>query len=319
MSLEINTHRPAHRPSKRRATSDRRTIESPSGATELRRAPGGYWQVWPRPTPESQRTLYTEQFYQNDKSDYLDGMDRERPYWDAFWSIRREMIEAALPAGRRRLLDVGSSGGFFLDHFAQRGWSTFGIEPSPPAARYARERFGLEVFCGDLLDWRCAESKPGFDAIHSAQVLEHVLEPEACVARIAELLAPGGVAFIEVPNDFNPLQEAAREAQGHSAWWVAPDHHLNYFDFSSLSNLLARHGLRELDRVSSFPMEAFLLMGDDYVGRPAIGRACHGRRMNFERRLIETDRQDVLSDLYRALAQAGLGRTCGILARKDAA
>jgi SAM-dependent methyltransferase len=226
------------------------------------------------------------------------------------------MIEDALPRGFRRLLDVGSSGGFFLDHCQQRGWQACGIEPSPHAAAFAREHYGLDVFCGDLLDFRLTASSARFDAIHSAQVLEHVLEPEACVARIAELLAPDGVVFIEVPNDFNVFQEVARRQLDKPAWWVAPDHHLNYFDYDSLSSLLARHGLEEVDRVASFPMEMFLLMGDDYVGRPCVGKAAHGRRMAFERTMIEHGRLDELGAFYRALAQAGLGRTCGLLARK---
>ncbi len=288
-------------------------LEGLDGPALLRRAPGGYLQVWPRPTPESQRALYGEQFYEADKSTYLDDVTRDRAYWDAIWSIRRGMIEATLPASRRRILDVGSSGGFLLDHFQQQGWQGFGIEPSRLAARHARERFGLEVFCGELLDYQPVDT---FDAVHCAQVLEHVLDPEACVARIADLLAPGGVAFIEVPNDFNVLQETARAKLGKPAWWVAPDHHLNYFDADSLGSLLARHGLHEVDRVASFPIEMFLLMGDDYVGHPEVGGACHGRRMAFERALIEAGRTEELATLYRALARAKLGRTCGILARK---
>ncbi|MFO0688392.1 MAG: class I SAM-dependent methyltransferase [Myxococcota bacterium] len=303
------------------------TVEGLAGPTELRRAAGGYWQVWPRPTPESQSALYGEQFYEQDKATYLDDVTRDRAYWDAIWSIRRDMMESALPArpaGDRTILDVGCSGGFLLDHFQQHGWRGFGIEPSRRAARHARERFGLEVFCGGLLDfdletdreWRAEGGEP-FDAIHCAQVLEHVLEPEACVERLASLLAPGGVVFVEVPNDFNALQETARTRLGKSAWWVAPDHHLNYFDANSLSALLARHGLEEVDRVASFPIEMFLLMGDDYVGRPEVGSACHGRRMAFERALIEAGRTAELAELYRALARAGVGRTCGLLARRS--
>jgi hypothetical protein len=112
------------------------------------------------------------------------------------------------------------------------------------------------------------------------------------------------------------FQETARKKLGKSAWWVAPDHHLNYFDYTSLAGLLARHGLVEIDRVASFPMEMFLLMGDDYVGHPEIGKACHKRRMNFERSLIESGHEAQLATLYRSLAQAGMGRTCGILAQK---
>ena len=203
-------------------------VEGLGGPVELRRAAGGYLPVWPRPTPESQRELYGEKFYEEDKSTYLDDVTRDRAYWDAIWSIRRGMIEAVLPASRRRLLDVGSSGGFLLDHFQQNGWQGVGIEPSRHAARHARERFGLEVFCCDLLDYPQAEAG-SFDAVHCAQVLEHVLDPEACAAHIAALLSPGGVAFIEVPNDFNVLQETARAELRKTPPWVPPRPPLDYF------------------------------------------------------------------------------------------
>ena len=134
--------------------------------------------------------------------------------------------------------------------------------------------------------------------------------------RIADLLAPGGVAFIEVPNDFNSFQEVARDDLEKDSWWVAPKVHLNYFDADSLAALLADHGLAEVDRLASFPMELFLLMGDDYVGHPDVGAACHSKRMRFEKTLAREGRDDSLLRFYRALGQANLGRTAGILARK---
>ena len=68
------------------------TLEGLTGSVELRRTTGGFLQVWPRPTPESQRALYGEKFYEEDKSTYLSDVDRDRAYWDAIWSIRRAMI-----------------------------------------------------------------------------------------------------------------------------------------------------------------------------------------------------------------------------------
>jgi len=312
-------------------------IDGLDGAVELRRAPGGYLQVWPRPRSESLRELYAEDFYDREKPEYLSKVQREKSYWDATWSMRRKLMESALAPTRRRLLDVGSSGGFLLDHFKAHGWQCVGIEPSHRAAAFAREQYGLEIFTGELLDYdvgvggsdhsgrlhrrdhtaaEAIDSEQRFDAIHSSQVLEHVLEPEAFIERIASLLRPNGVTYIEVPNEFNVFQETARERLGKSAWWVAPRHHLNYFDYESLAALLDRHGLVEIDRLASFPIEIFLLMGDDYVGQPEVGSACHQRRMKFERSLIETGRTDDLLRIYRTFAQAGLGRTCGILARK---
>ena len=338
-TLSLQTEPAPNRPSRRvrkpnageGASAERHQVEGLEGPAELRRAPGGYLQVWPRPSPESLRTLYEENFYEEDKSNYLSDVERDRAFWDATWSMRRTLLEDALPASRRRILDVGCSGGFLLDHFQQHGWTGVGIEPSPRATRWARDHFGLDVFCGELLDYTSdlhdtkdsdspsrAEriaARP-FDAIHSAQVLEHVLDPEACVEHMADLLAPGGVLYVEVPNDFNVFQETARERLDKPTWWVAPSHHLNYFDYESLGGLLARYGLEEIDRLASFPIEMFLLMGEDYIGNPQVGAACHARRMAFERSLIETDRIEDLKNLYRSFARASIGRTCGLLARK---
>ena len=97
---------------------------------------------------------------------------------------------------------------------------------------------------------------------------------------------------------------AARDGRGHAPWWIAPPHHLNYFDFDSLEALLVRLGLRPVERLTSFPMEAFLLMGDDYVADPALGRACHAKRMNFDLAFEAAGIGEVRRRLYGALAAA---------------
>lgn len=305
------------------------TLEGLSGQTELRTHAHGFRQVWPRPTEEALRTFYSETFYDSHSPTYLEQVSQDRVFWDATWSLRRSMMEAALPPSRRRLLDVGASGGFLLDHFREHGWEVHGIEPSRRAVAWAKTHHQLDLFCGELLDYPVrppnasfepepdpAVSDSRFDAIHCAQVLEHVLDPVACIERIASLLAPGGVAFIELPNDFNSFQEAARKELKKPAWWVAPKVHLNYFDAESLSAVLAASGLVEEDRLASFPMELFLLMGEDYIGHPDVGSACHAKRMRFEKTLFENGHSETLLKFYRALAKASLGRTIGILARK---
>jgi hypothetical protein len=53
---------------------------------------------------------------------------------------------------RGRLLEVGASYGHSLASARDRGWQVAGVELSPTAAAYARERFGLGIHSCDLLD-----------------------------------------------------------------------------------------------------------------------------------------------------------------------
>ena len=98
MSLqsEFSPRRPVDptAPSNTKSTIQR--VEGLNGPVELRVAPGGYLQVWPRPTPESLRELYKDEFYDRDKPNFLSKVESERPYWDATWSMRRRLMENAL-------------------------------------------------------------------------------------------------------------------------------------------------------------------------------------------------------------------------------
>ena len=89
------------------------------------------------------------------------------------------------------------------------------------------------------------------------------------------------------------------------------------FDIASLRRLLERCGFEVLHEEASFPIDLFLLMGDDYVGNDALGRACHGRRMAFERNLDRAGMGALKRELYRRLAGLGLGRTCVVTARRS--
>jgi hypothetical protein len=120
---------------------------------------------------------------------------------------------------------------------------------------------------------------------------------------------------VGVPNDYNALQQAAR-AGGTQPWWLVPPHHLNYFDFTSLETLLKRVGLDVIETLTSFPMELFLLMGDNYVGNDTLGRECHARRKHFDLALEKAGLGEVRRKLYGALAKAGIGREAIIVARK---
>lgn len=277
-------------------------------------AHAGFWYVDPPPTVAELEAFYKHDFYKREKPLYLEHTARERDYWHSWWQLRLQHMAHTL-GGPGRILDVGASGGFFLERARLSGWQVCGVEPSEQAAKHARETFDMEIFEGHFEHF---ESEPAsFDAIHMSFVLEHVPNPRAFLLKAMTLLRDGGCLWIEVPNDFNVLQETIVNRLSKERWWIVPHHHLNYFDFKSLTALMEEIGAPERYRMSSFPMEFFVLMGDDYIGNDLVGKECHGKRMRFEQHLLAYSPES-LAQIYETLAQAGLGRTCNIMGVKSA-
>lgn len=228
-------------------------------------------------------------------------------------TVFQDFVDAAeAQLGRiGRVLEIGTGRGDLLTSFEEAGWEAAGLEPAREVAEACRER-GLDVRCSTL-DAFLAE-EPGYqaDAVVMRFVLEHVPDPIALLEAVGGCTAPGGALVIEVPNDFNDLQEAAVRKLDAERWWIAAPDHINYFDFDSLTRTLDAVGFEVTARSTTFPMELFLLMGEDYTGDSSIGAACHRRRREFELSISRETRRR----FYGALAAADLGRSCLITATR---
>lgn len=274
----------------------------------------GFRHVMPLPTVEELESLYCEDYYAREKPLYLERTKEDLDWWIFAYADRFEVFEDNLPKDRRRLLEVGSGPGFFLRFGQDRGWNTVGIEPSAQAAAHTRD-MGLDVIEDFLTPETAADIGP-FDVVHLYNVLEHVPDPAGIIELAHGLLDPAGLISVCVPNDYNILQDLLRGTKGFEPWWLAPPHHLNYFTFDSLTALLDRQGFDVIERTTSFPMEVFLLLGQNYVGNDEMGRLCHGKRKLLDHRLQSTGFTKVRQDLYRGLAKLGIGREAQLIAKK---
>jgi SAM-dependent methyltransferase len=91
------------------------------------------------------------------------------------------------PAGTK-VLDFGCGAGKFLNRLQDRGWETYGIEPSTDVA---------------FLRHRRLESPPqdaSFDFVVLHHVLEHVRTPLDLLSQLARSLREGGVMFVSTPR-----------------------------------------------------------------------------------------------------------------------
>ncbi len=144
------------------------------------------------------------------------------------WKYLRKEIQ-----NNSRLLEIGCSSGFMLDHFKKNGIKTVGIEPSNIFLEYLKLK-GYPVY-QSLDDLKKAEIKL-FDIITHFFVLEHIRDPEEFLRSQLEMLNPGGKIIFEIPCVNDPLLSVYKiPSFGKFYWSVA--HHW-YFSPTSLSFLL---------------------------------------------------------------------------------
>jgi SAM-dependent methyltransferase len=127
----------------------------------------------------------------------------------------------ALEHVKAPVLDVGCGPGRHVSALARSGVLAFGVDAAPAAARHARSR-GAHVLVGSIFG-----RLPGAGAWGSALLLDGNIgiggRPDALLARLRALLAPGGLVICEVGA---PGSETRRElvrlehADGsHSSWF----------------------------------------------------------------------------------------------------
>ncbi len=269
----------------------------------------GFAHLNPIPQENELKEFYKKQYYseKRDKLKIPKKVVKEKLWYEkVVWKDRLDVFDKNIKEYPKRLLDVGCGYGYFLKFMKENGWEAVGIEPSPIACEYAKS-LNLEVFNTTIEEFKLQFKKQHFfDAINLDCLLEHVLNPKEVLEISRDLLKNNGVIHVTVPNDFNPFQLQAKKVVSNPFWWIAIPDHINYFNFETLEKLLENVGFKIILRTTSFPMELFLLMGDDYVGDDEIGSLCHQKRMNLELNLPNNLRQK----LYQKLASLGLGRKC---------
>ena len=290
------------------------TVASDNGFDVIDCQQCGFKHITPIPTVEELERVYQHDYYKQEKPLYLERYREDLDWWNMVYTRRYDALEQHLPANQRHMLDIGSGPGFFLLSGKERGWQVKGVEPSVQAAEHSRE-LGLDVE-NIFFSEQTAPKLGTFDAINMGLVLEHIPDPAALLKLIHQQLNDNGLVCIIVPNDFNPFQLVLRDYLGFKPWWVAAPHHINYFDFDSLSNLVERCGFEVVHKEATFPMDMFLLMGDNYVGNDELGRACHTKRINFERAINLGGAGNILAGIYSNFASQGIGREVVMFVRK---
>ena len=189
----------------------------------------------------------------------------------------RPEVQALVPRGARRILDLGcSSGALGAELRARQGAHVVGVELDAGYAEDARARLD-EVVQADveelLADERALAGLGRFDCLIAADVLEHLRDPWSVLRRAAELVDPGGAVVVSLPNvrhwgTFYHLGVRGRWPRDPQGVFDAT--HLRWFTLRDARELLEQAGL-DVRAVS--PRLRVRLGGSrlDRLATPAIG------------------------------------------------
>lgn len=104
---------------------------------------------------------------------------------------------AALGGRTGRLLEIGCGRGELLSGAREVGWTVAGIDAT--AWDDAEPDIPVENARAEVAE--SLNAKGRYDAVLLAAILEHVEDPVALLSRVKHALAPGGLVFIDVPNE----------------------------------------------------------------------------------------------------------------------
>jgi len=174
---------------------------------------------------------------------YAPWLKNQRSKRIKMWEKRLRTLNR-LSVNKGRLLDIGCAEGLFPELAGKDGWDATGTEISHFAAQYGKEKLGLNIIQGELIDMKFPDNT--FDAVTMWHVLEHTRDPIAVLREIRRILKDNGIFILAIPNMNNFLfQLAYRLIRGRRMHLFDPDDrelHLYHFTTETIRLALEKTG-----------------------------------------------------------------------------
>lgn len=209
------------------------------------------------------RDSVAREIYKNEKTSLLSYECKAQKDIDAVkYLYGYEKIKQALSTDMDVILDIGCGNGLSLDVALKAGWKkAIGIEPNRNY-KHTKKRGKIVRQC-ELSFFDCDDR--AVNAITAWDVMEHINEPGVFLSRIKNMLVPGGVFLVMVPNLESLASRLFRERSSTFYWG-----HVNYFTKSSLESLFEQTGFEVVESETVISeignINNYLAFQDPYTG-----------------------------------------------------
>jgi SAM-dependent methyltransferase len=188
----------------------------------------------------------------------------EENYW-----YRRHLVVYEWIAQRvhgRRVVDLACGEGYGSAVLGRTARSVVGVDANPEAFEHARLKYtsGTVTFERDMIETWSGD----VDCVVFLQTIEHVQDPDAVLARLRDLIGPGGVAYVSTPN---VLTLAPKGAERSGNPW-----HVREYRPDEYRELCARH-FSHVDMLGLFHARKLRLhqLAIEHAGWDTVHRRLH--------------------------------------------
>lgn len=200
--------------------------------------------------------------YDSLETGYYDKIYRRSGAIRRFWHhYKFKAIESLIvSSSQSRILDIGCAAGSFLGHLRKPCLDKTGVDIARKQIEYANQKYGnsrCHFIAGDIR--QLPLERESFDIVVLSEIIEHISKSQGgCfIARIHELLKPGGKLILTTPNykslwpiiEFllNRFAEVSHELQ-----------HINPLNLRTIDLLLRENKLYPVDKGTFFILSPFI-------------------------------------------------------------
>lgn len=168
------------------------------------------------------------------------------PATNDYFERARYDVAALVPGTSQRILEIGAGFGTLGRILAQRGDILLDAVELNPAAAPHLDGIYRRFWIGDIQTLSLDDALSDYDCIVFPDVLEHLVDPWAQLAKLCERLRPGGYVVASLPNVRNLALLYRLIGQGR---WEYEDSglldrtHLRFFTRLSITEMLEGAGL----------------------------------------------------------------------------
>jgi SAM-dependent methyltransferase len=167
-----------------------------------------------------------------------------------------DLIEQ-IPPTEKRVLDVGCGAGDNAKLLGKLKHELHGVTLSQSEAALAKPHFH-SVVVADVETWAIPFEKEYFDAILFSHVVEHLVDPQATLVRLKQVLRTGGHLYLAAPNVLFWRQrfEFLMGKFEYLDEGILDRTHLRFFTHKSLGVLIEKAGFQIVQHraVGHFPV-----------------------------------------------------------------